>query len=171
MNLLGVCLIFAACTLAGFAYDSYEAKRVLQLEQLLMGFEVIKGEIDYQLTPLAEALEVASDMTEHGVEELFITFSRKLAACRETDAKKMWLDSIDETKEGLSLKEEDYKVLSSFGNATGYLDKEFQKKNIEWMLERLSQKKALAQSEHEKKSKLYKGLGILVGLSLGIVLI
>ncbi|OOB78809.1 MAG: hypothetical protein ATN33_06650 [Epulopiscium sp. Nele67-Bin001] len=171
MQLVGIGLIMSSCTLAGFAYDGYEGKRVKQLEQLLMGFEVIRAEIDYQLTPLGEALERASEMTNDGVNELFANFAEKLAQNNDIDTKRMWYCAIDDSKRKLSLKDEDYKVLETFGTTVGMLDKEMQKKNIDWVLSRLAQKKDVAQAMYERKSKLYRGLGVLVGLSISIVLI
>ncbi len=171
MQLLGIGLIMSSCTLAGFAYDGYEGKRVKQLEQLLVGFEILRAEIDYQLTPLGEALEKASEMTDNGVDDLFGNFAYKLAQNDDIDTKRMWFSAIDESRRQLSLKEEDYKVLETFGAAIGMLDKEMQKKKIDWVLSRLSNKKDTAQSMYERKSKLYRGLGVLVGLSISIVLI
>ncbi|OOO00172.1 MAG: hypothetical protein ATN35_08635 [Epulopiscium sp. Nele67-Bin004] len=169
MQLIGIGLILASCTVAGFVYDDFAAKRVRSLEQLLVGFEILKGEIDYQLTPLEQALDTAAYMTEDG--GLFTSFREQLEMRTEVDTKKMWATAINETKEQLFLNDDDIKVLMEFGNAVGYLDKELQKRNIEWTVTRLTGIKDEARIKHEKQSKMYRGLGALIGLSISIVLI
>ncbi|OOB77663.1 MAG: hypothetical protein BEN19_01565 [Epulopiscium sp. Nuni2H_MBin003] len=171
MGVLGLVLILSSCTLAGFLYDNYENKRILQLEELIKGLEILKSEIDYKLTPLIYALEEVADITGFGVDKLFNIFAYKLAQKDEVNTMKMWKQSIVEVSGSLHLKEDDYKILESFGSVAGHIDRELQKNNIDWVISKLRRKADEATIRYEKQSKLYKGIGILVGLSIVIVLI
>ncbi|ONI37676.1 hypothetical protein AN639_00820 [Candidatus Epulonipiscium fishelsonii] len=171
MQILGIALILMTCTLIGYAFERNEYRRVKEYEQLIYGFEILKSEIDYSLSPLSEACLTASKLTQDGVQQIFIRFNYHLTKREETDTKRMWEKSIDESRQYLSLKEEDYTMLSMFGNIAGYLDKELQKRNIEMLLEKLVIQKKEITSNYNRTSKMYKGLGILIGLSVSIILL
>ncbi|WP_010166282.1 stage III sporulation protein AB [Candidatus Epulonipiscium viviparus] len=171
MNTIGMALILISCTLCGFAYDANEKKRVLQLDELFLGFNLLKSEIDYKLTPLIEALQEVASQTEQGVDRLFGLYSQKLNQRDEMDTKKMWKQTLMEANHWLRLKEEDLKLLESFGTMSSHFDREVQRNNITWLLESLKQRRDQANELYEKRSKLYRSMGVLIGLSIVIVLI
>ncbi|ONI46107.1 hypothetical protein AN641_02250 [Candidatus Epulonipiscioides gigas] len=170
MRILGLALILISCTILGFVYDSQEKKRVLQLEELLFGFNLLKSEIEYKLTPLIEALKLTSAKTGNGIDKLFYLYAYKLEQRNETDEKKMWKDTLIQSSKLLKLTEEDLKIIEPFGDIS-FLDRETQKININWLLEELKRKKDDANEIYQKRSKVYCSMGILLGLSIVIVLI
>lgn len=171
MNTFGIILILFSCTMCGFAYDMNEKKRVLQLDELFLGFNLLKSEIEYKLTPLIEALREVAIQSEHGVDKLFSIYAEKLEQKDEMNTKKMWKTTLTEVKINLRLKDEDFKLLESFGTISSHFDREVQHNNITWLLESLKEQKDNANDLYEKRSKLYKSMGILVGLSIVILLI
>ncbi|ONI45206.1 hypothetical protein AN640_04910 [Candidatus Epulonipiscium fishelsonii] len=171
MQIIGIALILVTCTLLGYVFEKNEYKRVKEFEQLIYGFEILKSEIDYKLSPLSEACLTASKLTQNGVQQIFTRFNYHLTKREETDTKKMWEKSIEESRKYLSLKEEDYAIISMFGNIAGYLDKEMQKRNIEMLLEKLAMQKKEVTANYNRTSKMYKGLGILIGLIVSIILL
>lgn len=171
MKILGITIILLACTAMGFYIDSWQKERVRQLEELIYAFEILKGEIDYRLTPMIEACDAVSQMTSRSIGGLFDSFKQCLKDRRADNIRQMWEQSIEENKASLHLIEEDYVVLGEFGNIVGHLDKEMQKRNIELLLTKLVRVKDEAKEKYDRTSKMYKGLGILVGACISIVLI
>ncbi len=171
MKWIGIGFVLVSCSLGGFWLDMLDQKRVKDLEQVLYAFELLKGEINYRLTPLVEACMIVSNMTTDGVCELFYNFTTHLERHEEVDTKKMWDMAIDETRPHFTLKEEDFELISSFGSTAGYLDKELQKRNIELLIEKLTRHKDIVHQNHLRTGRMYKGLGVLIGLCLSIILV
>lgn len=171
MKLLGITIILLACTAMGFYIDAWQRERVRELEELMYAFEILKGEIDYRLTPLIEACQTVSDMTSQNISLVFKSFGQCLRDRQAVDTKQMWEQSIRVNKGELHLTDEDYMVLSEFGSIVGHLDKEMQKRNIELLLNKLGRVKDEAKERYARTSKMYKGMGILIGACISIVLI
>lgn len=171
MKIIGITIILIGCTAIGFFIDAWQKERVKELEELIYAFEILKGEIDYRLTPFIEACHTVTQMTPHSIGKLFDCFQIQLRDRQLVDTKVMWEKALKETKNYFHLMEEDYTVLSEFGNTIGYLDKEMQKRNIELLLYKLMKVKEEAKEKYNRTSKMYKGIGILVGACISIVLV
>lgn len=171
IKILGIILILVACTFIGFAVEAWHNDRVKELEELVYAFELLKGEIDYRLTPLTEACQTVNRLTKNRVGYLFEGFGEHIRKRHLTDTKEMWEQTLRDHKHLLHLTEEDYIVLAEFGNIVGYLDKEMQKRNIDLLLIKLEKIRDEAKEKYRRTSKMYKGLGVLVGVCISIVLI
>lgn len=171
MKLLGLMMIFVGCAFVGFLMDAKNKKRLKELEALVQSFEQLKGDIDYRLTPLPEACIHIAGSSGQGVGHIFRNFGMSLDERKCTDTGGLWREAIEKEKHRYSLQQEDYEVLYGFGRQSGYMDKEMQKKQIEFVLIRLRELVAYAQANKEKSSKLYTGMGILIGACLCILLI
>lgn len=171
MKIIGIAIILISCTAIGFFIDAWQKERVKELEELIYAFEILKGEIDYRLTPLIEACHMITQMTSNSIGKLFASFQIHLTDRQLVDARVMWDEAIKENKEAFHLTEEDYTMLGEFGNIVGHLDKEMQKRNIELLLNKLTKVKEESKEKYNRTSKMYKGIGILIGACISIVLI
>lgn len=171
MKLIGISLILLGCTVSGFIIDGWEKKRIKQLESFVYIFELLKRDIDYQLTPLREACRASVRFAENGIGKVFENFEAHMAAKDSWNVEEMWQQAIEEQKRGLYLKDEDYVILNGFGKACGYLDKEMQEKNIDMVIEALKVAVTNAKKHYEKTSKLNKYLGFFIGACISIFLI
>lgn len=171
MKWVGLGIIFACCTICGIWIDEDQRKRLKELEHFIYLFELLKGEIDYQLTPLREAC-IAVSYHEQGVlKDIFLCFAKQLEEKQSLEVGRMWETALISYKRDLHLKEGDYHLLKSFGSACGYLDKNMQKRNLDMIIEKIEHERKVSEMKYEKCSKLNRTLGMLVGGVLVIFLI
>ncbi len=171
MKTIGISLILLGCTISGFIIDGWEKKRIKQLENFIYVFELLKREIDYQLTPLREACHKMVRFANRDVGEVFKSFEHEIEDKVSWDIEEMWQGAIARQRHNLCLKDEDYSILNDFGKACGYLDKEMQGKNIEMVLDGLKMRTKDAKKHYEKNTKLNKYLGFFIGACISIFLI
>jgi len=164
-------LIFFACTVVGVWIDEDQRKRIKELEKFIYLFELLKAEIDYQLTPLKEACVQAGQREERGIGKIFLNFANQLEAKESVDLNAMWMGALEAYKGQLHLQEKDYEMLSAFSGACGYLDKNMQKRNLDMIIEKIQRERKLSEEKYERCSKLNKSLGALIGAALVIFLI
>lgn len=163
--------IFSICCLVGFWVDEGQRKRINELEKLIYIFEILKAEIDYQLTPLKEACKHIGEREKNSVGDVFDKFAELLEEKESANLNEMWQTALCSQKESLHLKADDYMTLGAFSGACGYLDKELQKRNLEMVIDKMNHEKKRSQEQYERCSKLNKSLGVLVGVALVILLI
>lgn len=171
MKLLGLVMIFIGCSGAGYILDMKYRMRLKELAALIDTFEQLKGDIDYRLTPLPEACIHVAGSSRYGIGHMFRNFGIALEYRIGTDTEKIWKEAVVKEKHRYHFKEEDYEILYEFGQLSGYLDKEMQKNQIERVLQKLRNVAAKGEMNKEKSSKLYTGMGILIGACLCILLI
>lgn len=164
-------IIFLLCSLAGVWIDEDQRKRIKELESFVYLFELLKGEIDYQLTPLKEACMQISQRDHQGIGKIFMQFAKRLETKESADLNDMWKQSLEDYRGKLYLKETDYEILESFSQACGYLDKNMQKRNLDYVIEKLDHERKVSQEKYERCSKLNKSLGVLIGAAIVIFLI
>ncbi|MBP3887062.1 MAG: stage III sporulation protein AB [Cellulosilyticum sp.] len=164
-------VIFVICSLMGIWVDEDQRKRIKQLESFEYLFGLLRGEIDYQLTPLKEACKQISQRDQKGIGQIFDQFAKELEAKESADLNEMWKSALETYKGKLHLKETDYEILESFSNACGYLDKNMQKRNLDFVIEKLAHEKKLSAEKYERCSKLNKSLGVLLGAAIVIFLL
>lgn len=171
LKMMGILMIFTGCSLTGICIDLKYRKRIKELEYLIYAFEYLKGEINYRLTPLNEACFRVGKDCRHEIGQIFITFSKLLAAKSAEDGSALWQQALQKEKNRYHLNDEDYALIGEFGRGLGHMDKKMQQGNIEMMQEKLKMTLNLAQKEQEKSGKLRTGMGILVGACISILII
>lgn len=163
--------IFIACSIGGIWIDEDQRKRIQEIGRLMYLFELLKAEIDYQLTPLKEACMQIGQRDGGSIGQIFLDFAEQLEAKECVDLSEMWEQALNRVKCKLHLKSGDYELISAFGGACGYLDKNMQKRNLEMVLEKLEHERKLSEEKYERCSKLNKSLGVIIGAAVVIVLI
>jgi len=84
-------------------------------------------------------------------------------------AGKAWKNSVKTVNN--NLKKEDIEIIASLGNLLGKTDSEGQVNQIEEIKELLNIQIEKANLDKEKSEKLYKTLGLTIGLAIVIILI
>lgn len=162
-------MILMSCTVGGFLVDLNEKKRITELNQLVYLFELLKGEINYCLTPLQEATLKVSEYGD--LDHIFRDFSRIIGERNGLSLSEMWQKVLQSKSARLHLNQEDLEKIGRFGVACGYLDKTMQEKNIELTILTLKETATLAKENYEKHSKVNRYLGFLIGACITIFLI
>lgn len=171
MKWIGLVTIFCTCTLCGIWRDEDQRKRIKELEKFIYLFELLKAEIDYQLTPLKEACIQISYHEQGPIKQVFLNFAKEIEEKKCLDIKEMWQKALEKEQNNLHLNDSDYKLLFSFGDSCGYLDKNMQKRNLDMTIDKIEHERKMSEKQYEKCSRLNRTLGMLIGAVLVIFLI
>ena len=171
MKWIGIAMVFTACTLYGFLIDLNQKKRVRELNDFAKAFELLKGEIEYRLTPVAQALRYVAPLTSMSISAVLMAFSDQLEAKSSAEVFLMWQDAIDQHRGCFHLKESDYKFLYEFGDMVGNMDKNMQTRSLERIIGCLKKEHVCAKEKYDRTTRINKYLGILVGVCISIFLI
>ncbi|MGL4363225.1 MAG: hypothetical protein ACRCSG_08190 [Cellulosilyticaceae bacterium] len=171
MKMIGLMMIFAGCASCGCLLVTQYKKRLAEIFALIDAFEQIKGDIDYRLTPLPEACIHVSKGCKADIGHLFQNFGEMLENKTSMDIESSWQQVLRREKYRYHLTKSDYDILETFGEMRSYNDKLMQKKELEWLIDKLRSVSEELQKEEEKTQKLYTGIGILGGACICILLI
>ena len=144
-------------------------KYVLRTEELkeFKGIlNIIKNKIQFTYEPLPEIFYEVSNITNGNTSKILKNAANKMKNMNAMDA---WNKSLDEAN--TSLKKEDIQNIKSLGKILGQTDKEGQLSNIEVTESFIEMQITKAKKEEEKNAKMYKTLGIILGMAIVIILI
>ncbi len=157
---MGILLLVAAGSFAGFQESHKLAQREKNLEAFLRFLQNAETEIRYS------ALPVAGVVARHSGE---LPFLRRCAAlCREGEGfTGAWERAVRESPDFTG---EDEALLLRFGRGFGATDVEGQLAHCQLTKGLLAQRLAEAREEKKQKARLYQMLGVLGGLGTALLL-
>lgn len=126
----------------------------------------MKNKIKFTYEPLAEIFKQISKDNTTNIEKIFGKMSNQIQYCHVKDA---WENCIQEAD--INIKQEDKDILKRLGILLGQTDVEGQISEIEVTQNFLDVQIEKAEEEKNKNQKMYKTLGIVVGLVFVIILI
>ncbi|KSU85716.1 stage III sporulation protein SpoIIIAB [Fictibacillus enclensis] len=170
MSWLGAVCIFISTTWIGFELAKKVRERPKQLRQLKVGLQSLEAEIMYGLIPLDEAFLHLSRQLSGPVAEFFLHAGKSLEAS-VSSVQEAWENGLSHLSAASSFKKEEIEILRQFGATLGRHDRENQQKQIRLALAHLERELAEANEAQLKHEKMYKSLGILLGLLIIILLV
>ena len=159
-------LIFLSSTYIGILISSKYKNRVNDLNEFKRTLNVIKTKIRYTYEPIGDICEEIAQINSTSIGKLFEEVNKLLKTKPITEA---WDIAIDTY--GNNFSKEDKKLIKSFGKMLGKTDKEGQVSQILELQEFLSLQIDKAEMERQKNEKLYKSLGMVIGIAIIIILI
>lgn len=168
---IGSLLIISATTLVGFAFAAKEKYRLKELEEIERGILLMKNQISYLGTPLAELLEQISWKTEGVTGQAFQTIAGRMEERQGDSAEEIWESVWFEVGKKSYLTAVDLEELIAFGRTLGFLEKEQQEGSMDMLLYYLREKEERIKKRLEKNGRLYYSIGVLSGLLLVITLL
>ncbi len=163
--------IVAGCGYLGFLFADNFKKRVAQLEELQNILAGLEFDIGFMNLPLQEALIRCAESAKGGIRDVVMYVSERLFEDRCHDMQVLWKRALDRFAQELSLTQEDKKVLIDFSKALGSGDCANEINNIRMASARLSVAECDARELAKRNVKIYRGLGLLAGIFIVIVLI
>ena len=158
--------IFSLSTGIGILISKMYENRVKELRQFKNILNIIKTKIKFTYEPLAEIFNQISQEKSSKIEEIFENMTYKLAF---ENVKYSWMDAIQEAD--ISITQEDKDILKELGKVLGQTDADSQVNEIEVTESFLNIQIEKAEEARKKNQKMYKTLGIVVGLVFVIILI
>jgi len=164
LKIIVLILIFGVSSIMGMMIAKQYAKRVEELEDMKNALNILETKIRFSKEPLSVIFKDISKLSKN--KEIFEKINENMKTML---AGKAWRQAIENTN--TNFKKDDLEILMSLGNMLGKTDSEGQVNQIEEIKKLLNIQIENANSEKQKNEKLYKTLGMTIGLAIVIILI
>lgn len=171
VKFVGFILILGATTFLGVLISKKYSLRVNELQELITGLEIFETRLNYTYDTIPDAFDFIHRHLKSDVRNIFKNVSNDLNKSNEVSAGDTFMKVVDEEKSFLALTDEDVEALKGLSVSLGQTDLENQSKNIKLIIHTLSMQLESAKFEKNKNFKLFRNMGVLVGLMLIIILI
>ena len=158
--------IFLSCSLIGILISKKYVNRVNELREFKNALNMFKTKIKYTYEPLPEIFAEISENIDSSIASVFKIASEKMEICTAGEAWNLALKFED-----LSIDEEDRNVLKNLSKLLGKTDIQGQLNQIEMTSDFLDKQIRKAENQKDKNEKLYRTLGMLLGMAIVIILI
>ena len=159
-------LIFSLSSAIGITISKIYENRVKELKEFKNILNIMKTKIKFTYEPLQEMFkEIAKDNSTK-IEKIFGKMANQINYAQVSD---VWTNCIQEAD--ICINQEDKDVLKKLGKLLGQTDVEGQVSEIDVTQCFLDVQIEKAEEEKKKNQKMYKTLGVVIGLVFVIILI
>lgn len=163
--------IFVTTTTLGYAYGDKYSKRVYYLRELLQSIKQLKTEVIILSNPLPIALENVSKKSIKNINSIYNLILQEIISKDGEDVYASFLLTKDLLRNECLLKTEDINLFLNLGKVIGKTNRLDQDKHFTHAIEELNLVISEAKVEKNKNQKMYRSLGLLMGLGAIIILI
>ncbi|WP_032121682.1 stage III sporulation protein SpoIIIAB [Clostridium amazonitimonense] len=168
---LGFLMIFISCSLAGFVYAESLKKRTSQLKELERCLNHLQNEIFYTHTPLPEAMLNISLKSKYVFKDIFKDVADDLKQNMVKDVYESFDKNLEKHKKSLNINMEDKNIILDLAKSLGESDIQSHISIFSITLKNLQEQIEIALDKSKKDMKVYRYLGISIGLMIIIFLI
>lgn len=158
--------IFGISIFLGLALANKYKGRVIDLKNIRNSLNILETKIKYTYDPLPRIFETLSNSFGNGIGEIFKMARDKM---KELSAGEAWKIAIENSNTNMNA--EDLSILKNFDKLLGKTNVEGQLSEIELLKRYIDTQIKKAEEAQRKNEKLYKDLGIIVGLTIVIILV
>lgn len=159
-------ILFAITTFLGYIISKKYSERLKELKQMKNCLNIFKNKIKFTYEPIPEIFKEISKTNQNSIGKIFESSAKQMTCIQAGIA---WEQAINTSNTNLN--KEDKETLNNLGRLLGQTDVEGQINQIELVNKFLDEQIIKADEENEKSSKMYKKLGVIIGLALVIILI
>ena len=159
-------LLLLATSYIGVLISKKYLYRVKELKDMKNALNIFATKINFTYEPIPEIFMEISKKVEANVGNIFYVASKKMD---EQNAGTAWMQALE--TEQTNMNKEDIEVLKGLSNLLGRVDLEGQIGEIKLVEKFLDTQINKAEEEKGKYSKLYKSLGVTIGLAIVIILL
>ncbi len=177
LRLTGCVLVTVSCGALGVLKAHQWKDHRKMLEELRRMIYLLRGEILYARSPLAEALQRAGEKSAGAPAAFFLRVAGRLAAQEGEGFYDIWQEELEDltgtsVRQGrrLSLSRREIQELKEFGQHLGYLDVGMQERTIALYLEQLDMSIGFYREHERERVRMCTSLGIMGGLFLSVIL-
>lgn len=157
--------IFLSSSAIGMLISKKYEDRVNELKEFKNALNMFKAKIKFTYEPIPEIFEQISNSMNSKPGKIFKLASNNMKLLAAGDA---WNMAIDTNI--LSITEEDKNILKNLSKLLGQTDLEGQVNQIDLTSNFLNEQIAKAEKEKLKNEKMYRTLGMIIGLAIVIIL-
>ncbi len=171
LRLFGFVAIVVASTLAGNLVAGSFSSRVKELGQLRTGLHLLGTEVKYAMSALPEAFTRVAQGVSLPVRRIFTEAAARLASGEGLTAGEAWEAAVRSVAWVTALDSGDVEVLLALAPYLGVTDREDQERHLLLVEDRLEAREAEAARDRAASERMWRYLGILGGLALGVALL
>jgi len=171
IRILGVMIVLLASCGLGFRMSYELIYRIEDLQQIKRVMIMLRGEIKYANAPLSEALSSIASRVSAPWKDFLKEMAETMEACDGETLPSIFQTIQKKYLDETSLLSKDRKRFETFGANLGYLDKEMQLSSIDLYLEELEEQIKEAGDKVEKNSRLYRIMGMAVGVLILLIIL
>ncbi|MCX7615672.1 MAG: stage III sporulation protein AB [Clostridiales bacterium] len=164
---LGALFIILACASFGILAERRIVLRIRALSSLLPALEILKSEIADLLTPIPEAMLILAANTSQPASGLFSEIHERMS--NETTFSEAFYAVLRDKGIKIGLYEEDVLQILELVPVLGRYCADEQANKLGTIIRRLEELKEKAVCERDSRGKLYKTMGITLGIVLVLV--
>lgn len=178
MKYVGILMMAAAVTGAGFLAAERWRERLLLLLQFRQMVYYLKGQILYTNATLPEAFyEVGTKLrdgkrgnrAEPGL--LLLRVERRLREDGKTPFSVAWQEEVERLPADFPMSKSDRQILAALGENLGYADRKMQERTLLFYLEQTEDSIAFLKKESDGRMRLYRCMGMAAGLFLMVLMV
>lgn len=158
--------IFLTSSIIGIVKSRKYADRVKELMEFKNALNIFKSKINFTYEPIPEIFDQISENMSSNIGGIFKAASYNM---HFKSAGEAWNSAIE--TDILNLNNEDKNILKTLGKLLGKTDIKGQVNQIELTSSFLDNQIKKAELERQKNEKLYRSLGMILGLGIVIILI
>ena len=165
VKILFYSFIFLVCLILGLLNSQKYVYRVEELQEFKNALNMFKTKIKFTYEPIPDIFEQISKNTNSNISNVFGVASDKM---KVLDAGEAWNLALN--MEELNINDEDRLALSNLSKLLGKTDVTGQLNHIELTTDFLEGQIKKAEQQRDKSEKMYRTLGMLIGMAIVIIL-
>lgn len=171
LKLMGSVLIMAACIgYTGYLLEKQKAHQDV-LQSLISMLDLLSGKLRYERMTMGEALAGLNKKYHGAVGGVMGRIADRLMAGVSENLEGIWRAEFTAAGKELMLTEEELDIVLETGKNLGYLDVEAQTGHLKNCRTRLERRLEIVRKEAAEKRRVYRYLGMAVGVMVILVLI
>lgn len=160
---MSLVLIVLICSYIGILKSKSYENRVVELSKFQNALVMFESKLKFTYEPLKNIFEEISKVIYKNENNVFLEVAQE-----ERDVYKAWCNGVENT---LFFNMQDKEVIKMIGKMLGKTDIEGQLSEISLGLDLVSKQIKDAENEKIKNCKLYRTMGVILGLGISIILI
>jgi len=169
LQILGGIIICTATTLLGLHLGGAGARRTKDLLEFKKTLILLKSQINFAIYTLPQAFHHISQRAAPPFDQFYTDLANELET-GQMEAQAAWTTAVDKLKQS-SLSKEDLANLQMLGASLGHMDAVVQINSIDMIITGIDDSLQQLLTQNPKNAKMYRGLGIVSGLLITIVLL
>jgi Stage III sporulation protein AB (spore_III_AB). len=171
VKIIGAIIIISISTLTGFFFSQKFSERCRLLKLWLQILEIFQTEICFEAQRLPEVFRrTAALLDDRNFSHAFIRLASSLEFGSDEDFEAAWQYFLTQTGMGI-LHNNDYLALNELGNYLGSTDRSDQMTKLNTCRATLALNVQKAESEQNKRARIYRYLGFAAGVIIVLWLI
>lgn len=164
-------IVLISSSLLGILYGGVFSKRERSLRDLEYNIRLLESEIIAGNSTLPLALENTYKKGKGEIKNVFLNIKEDLLDNGREDIFKSFIAQENLLQKKYMLKKEDISIFLFLGKILGKTNKEDQQKNLHFIIKQIQNIKEEASLEKNNNVKLYRTLGVLLGVGIIIIMI